>query len=326
MAPRSPLITAIGIGLETTPGTAVARTVWIIPVSVSGFVEQPTYKNVDTLRAGVGAGPSHSDVIRLNTALAGRIVVPFTYDGLGLLLTTAMMSAVATTGGGPYTHAYERGTTIQHLTIELIRGDSARSELLVGCSIPSFKITGQQGKEVMLDLEVNGFKADADRAAAGSPTFVAFAALGTNIAAEDDAGDLNWNSVNHPMHRSFTLNVDNGHKEIRKVGSRTVVSVIRATPAVETLTVARLEDGDVLYNHHRKNDVAGQDLSIALDGPGNLFAQIILRNARITGYPPQGISAGDGIAENVVWTGYQDGTDSALLIQIINDSSSGVAN
>lgn len=326
MAPRSPLLTAIGLGQESTAGTAVSRTNWLIPISVTGFVEQYDYKTVELLRPGAGAGPDGSAVLRLNNTVSGRFTIPLMYDGIGLLLQALQMAAVSTTGAGPYTHKYERGTTLYTHTIELIRGDSGNSELLVGCFYPSFKIIAQQGKEILLEVEVVGFKADADRSSEGTPSFTAFAALGSNIAAEDDAADLSWNSGTYAMHRSFTLEVMNGWKLVRKVGSRDGVGAIRVSQGKPRLTIARLEDADTLYNNHRKDDVSGQDAQINLTGTGNLSGVILLRNAKPVSYPPQGIRAGDGIAENVVFEGLQDASDTALLLQLINDSSSGTAN
>lgn len=324
---RSPLVTAVGIGAETTAGTPVSRTNWAIPMSVSGFVEQYDYRNIETLRPGVGTGPDPSDVIRQNNTVTGKITLPMTYDGLGLWLLGCMGAAsVVTTGSGPYTHKYNRGTTIHHYTIELIRGDSGVSEVFTGCYFPAFRVVLQQGREATIEIDVVAFKASADRASAGTPTFGSFGALATNIIAEDDASDLGWNSATYVVNRQLTLEVENGFSPVRKVGSRDVVAAIRSSMSPPTMTVARIEDGDTLYNNHRKNDVAGQDLTFALSGAGNLAGTVTLRNARITAYPPQGISSGDGIAENVVWSGYPDGSDNALTIQIVNNSSSGTAN
>lgn len=323
---RSPLVTSIGLGKETTPGTAVSRTNWIIPMSVTGFVEQYEYQQVELLHPGAGAGPDASAVLRLNNAVSGRFTVPLTYDGLGLLLQALQMTTAATTGGGPYVHKFERGSTIQHHTIELVRGDSGKSELFVGAFYPSYKITAAQGKELVLDVEVIAFKANADRASAGTPSFAAFAALAANIAAEDDSSDLSWNSGTYAMHKSFTIEVSNGLKMIRKVGDRNGIGAVRVNQGNPSITVARIEDGEVLYNNFRKNDVSGQDITITLTGSGNRAIQFLMRNARITEYPAQGIKAGDAIAENVVWTGYQDASDTAFLLQVTNDSSSGVAN
>ncbi len=327
MARRSPLTTAVGIAVESTAGTPVSRTNWVIPMSVSGFVEQYDYRTIETLAPGVGSGPDPSAVIRQNNTVTGKITLPLTYDGLGLWLLGCMgAAAVSTTGSGPYTHKYERGTTIHYHTIELIRGDSGQSEIFTGCFFPSFRITAQQGREATIEIDVVAFKASADRASAGTPTFVAFAALATNVIAEDDASDISWNSDTHEVNRQFTLEVQNGFSPIRKVGSRDVVAAIRSSMTSPTFTAARIEDGDTLYDHHRKNDVSIQALTMTLTGSGNLSGSLLLRNARITAYPPQGISAGDGIAENVVWSGYPDASNTALLITLVNDSSSGTAN
>jgi hypothetical protein len=323
MSIRTPLATAVGFAHESTPGTPVSRSVWARPLSVTGFTEIYEYMDIETL-AGLGGFPDIDETLRLNAAVSGKIVLPYTYDGGGLMLNAGMMTTVSSDAGTPYNHDWERGTSVLFRTIEVIRGDSGNSEIFSGCFVPGFKINFPQGKMATIEYTVIGFKATADRTTAGTPSYVAFADLETNAVATQDSSDFTWNSASYDVHRSFAVEVTNNLSLVRKTSSRFGISAVRGRRGKVVVSASRLEDGDALYNAHRNGTQS--DLQIDLTGTGNLAGQFLLRGAKPVGYSPGGLQPGEGIQEGLNWMGHGSASNSGLRLRLTNDSSSGTAN
>jgi methyl coenzyme M reductase beta subunit len=102
MASTLPFKTAIGIGIESTRGTAVARTNWV-EVQSAEFTETATYERFPVMQAVWGGSRQVSHIT--TKQVVGTLTVPLQYQGIGILLKN-LMGAVATTGSspGPYTH------------------------------------------------------------------------------------------------------------------------------------------------------------------------------------------------------------------------------
>ena len=83
MASTLPFKTAIGLGVESTRGTAVSRTNWL-EVQSAEFTETATYEKFPIQGSTWGGSRQVSYITRKQ--VTGSIVLPLQYTGSGLLL------------------------------------------------------------------------------------------------------------------------------------------------------------------------------------------------------------------------------------------------
>ena len=325
MAVTQGRLTTVGIGKESTFGTAVSRTNWLKVDTITGLTEVQSIEPIPHLRHGGSTNPAFVDYHAGDVALEGSMGGPLLYDGCGLLIQTAFGAAVSSSGAGPYTHTYNLGTNVDSLTLEIIRGTSGNSEILVGCCIRTFSIIIEQGKYARWEADFICQKANADRSSAGTPSFTAFngANLVGNSIKGHQAAALSGTSAAYAIHSRITYSLDRKLTGIRALGSKYIAEVVAGDYASLSVQVDRMDNGDALYNGHRA--VTQSDLTQAITGTGNLAGTFTARNAVISNDSADIPNAGP-IVERVVFMPFSDDTDNALTIAITNDSSSGTAN
>lgn len=331
MASTLPFKTAIGLGVESTRGTAVSRTNWL-EVQSAEFTETATYEKFPIQGASWGGSRQVSYITRKQ--VTGSIVLPLQYTGSGLLLQQ-LLGAVATTGAGaPYTHTYSLGTLpVDYLTIEKIIGTSGRRELLTGVVVTGGRIRFRRAQVTMMELDISGYKSDG-YAAAGTPSFGAAvqtrAALARHLTASSGSGipfQFNWNS-NHYTAQELTINFDNAVSDVNDMGSFYATDVDQGAERLVTIAAGLRHIGsgsEVLYTDHLGETSA--TLSFAMTGDSsNQTITVTGRNAKITSLPAPPLSGDSRVIIRPTWTLHDGASSGAIDIAVANASSSHSAN
>src|SRR5687768_10402783 len=119
-------------GKEGTPGTLVARSN-ALRIYDAALLERTQSEPIPELYQGGQGDWSHH--VTTGVTAGGDVTMPLCYEGMGFLIENLMGAAPTTTdtgGSSPYTHTYHRGTTVGGLSLELVRGSSATSEIFEG--------------------------------------------------------------------------------------------------------------------------------------------------------------------------------------------------
>lgn len=314
--------TVVGGGIESTWGTAVSRTNWW-PVS-----------QLDPGRAKIREPVPHLGLVDSSSALredelvaeeySPSFTMPVSYnDSTLLMLRYCMGKAPATAGTGvPYTHTYTLGTNEgQGLTLEMLLGTSGQSEVLEGCKVSSWSLSGSR-REAACQLQVTMIAETATKGSAGTPSLPGTAPIKVNPSTH--AGTLGYNS-NTVSLNSFDLSVDWQLERTAVMGSLyTQEPQGGRTPEI-TLTVEvnyRDEDLDDDFIGNVQGDCT---LSFA-PASGNEQLDITVHNARIV-EASKPISNSRGIiTRSFTFRGYGDGTDDGLAIVVTNDNELYSAN
>ena len=190
---------SVGAGAETTYGTAVSRAVWIDALSLDGS-RDPSRASLPVLHLGGGqVSRRHVDGQEV-ASVRWRGVGGYT--GWGMFLKQ-IMGSLATTGSGPYVNTYTLATALPTgLTIELIRGTAANSEVFEGVKLNRMSASISAGGVLEYDMEGLAETA-ATRGTAGTPSGITF-----NPIHSHHAGTFGFNSVNYTVN-SLDFTVDN---------------------------------------------------------------------------------------------------------------------
>lgn len=309
--------TWVGVGEQTAYGTLVARTAWYRVVSISGG--RVTEKEmVQTLAEAAGSWAyRRTYTSRIAVRLTVRLRV--TYDGFGLWWKHAMYSA-STSGTGPYTHTYEMGPDIPAgLTIEVIRGTAAASEVYDSCLITRMDARCVAGDTMELEVELIG-RTSAARSARSTPSVTG----AEDLVLHHHAGTLSWNGRSLRL-REFRFTLDHGLAVRQHLGELTIAQPNPGgmiAPTVEAKLDSDTTDGDGLYQDAHDDDAGDLTLTFA---SGAQSLSFWLYNAKLLESKDTDISSVDVIEHAVRWVGLSDGSDEAAAIVATNASSSATA-
>lgn len=303
---------AVGIGRESTYGTAVSRTNWRPAITFSGNrkLEFRPRPNLRTSSA-TGATPrSHYQVVE---APEGEFELEATYENIGIILRLCL-GAVSTSGSGPYTHDYTIDD-LEAFTLEQVRGNATNSDVFEGCKAKGLTLRGDTESPMRLRVPWRA-ETGASRASAGSPSY----GSGDSPILGHHAGTLGFNSATYTL-VDYEITLDNALIERRNLGS-----LLRPEPA-EGIKSVRLKvtleySTDALQTALLANTQG--DLTLAFTS-GSQSLTITLQNAYI-GMCEEPVGDAGIIRQAVEFVGEGDGTDHGLKITVVNGNSSGEAN
>jgi hypothetical protein len=208
----------LGIGEESTWGTAVSRTNWKDMVSM-GLRRTISKRPVPELgRYGQASSNHRYDYIE-NDFAGGPLSFVVSYNDSTLLLLKHIMGDVATTGAGPYNHEFTLASPPPiGLTLEQIRGKHATmdtAEVFEGCKLNGMRMSISAGGLMMIETEV--IAQTSARAAAGTPT----ATSGGERIRHNHAASVSvtWNSNVRPVN-SFSLTLERNLERNQELGSQ----------------------------------------------------------------------------------------------------------
>ena len=313
--PKTSRNAAVGVGEESTYGTAVSRTNWR-PIRPGGSLQRRTVTApIDDMYTGAGFGSPRRAVDADESG--GRVSLMASYTRMGMLLKHALGSLATTgpSGAGAYVHTYTIGALPPGLSLELLRGNATNSELFEGCRVSGFELSVAARGRMTLNLD---FIAETStRPTAGTATFGA----SDDFILHSQAGTLAFNSVAYTL-RSMTLTGDNGLERRDLLGSIKTAEPAEAQNRVFTM-VCEMEDSDDNF-YTAEAAQTETDAVLTFTGSGNNAATITLRNCTVEVSDP--VSARGILVRTVTFYGKPDGTDKALTIAVTNDNSSGTVN
>jgi len=259
----------------------------------------------------------------VQTEVSGTVEMPLMYEGSGVWLKYALGDS-ATTGAGPYNHAYNPNTTnLASFCMKFQRGTGGM-ELFKGLMVSTMTISCAAGEEARLSCDLIGQDSDA-RAGSISPTFGTGAQVlhnqadSTALRYTPDGGSLEQYTL-----RSFEFTLDNKLEDRRTLGS-----LLTSSPAVTDIRdvtiscVADLED-EAIYNHQL--DGTSGTLQIHFQSGADELT-ITLYNAVCMEYSDEVNSVGR-LERSFTFKGLADSTGSgeACKIEVVNGDSSAVSN
>lgn len=306
--------TYIGIGKESTWGTAVSRTNWR---SVEAVALKTTQNHARRRNLLTGGRMSRG---RYNTTISsgGTFSVEATYENVGMLLEWALGSS-GSTGSGPYTHTYSLGTAANGLTVEVIRGNATNSEVFEGATCRSLGINLAADGLMMLAFDAL-CETSAARASAGTPSL----GSGDSPVLGLQTATLSWNSLTFQV-ISMDVSLDNGLDEVRNFGGAGAIRqpVIGERTVTGSFVLEALDSTDAIYAAQRAGTEA--DGSVTITGSGNNVMVINLQNMRLSDVTTD-ISAVGAQQVRISFDTVSDGTNHGLTIVVTNDNATATAN
>lgn len=319
----------IGIGAESTYGTAASRTNWIREASSSinpGLTK--VFAQTFQRNAGPPTPPRTSQA-----APSFEAEFEGSFDFEGILFEALTGAAASTSAGPPYTHTFEpsgtAGQPAKFYTIEQLLGNSGNSRLIRGACLDTLSWNFQPGTLSRISTSWIAQRVDA-AASAGSPTYEA---VPLPRVYWDHIASITWNSI--------TLTSD----EIMGVNLQFSNNLQRRFPANGTIYGGLPHYGDIMrslsvtIDLHYGTTIANafadgadgdtqNDLVITLSGPSNYAGTITARNAFIpdSSNAIVPMSAADVLPYSVDLMARADETDVPWELTITNESSSAIAN
>lgn len=306
---------AIGIGEESTWGTAVARARWERATS-SGLRRTFVREAVGGL--GVN-GPSlnqfHTFTSRNRVGGSLAFFAQYNSYGLSTLLKHAMGTVGTTGAGDPYMHTYQlRKALPTGLTIEVTTADYA--EVFEGCKVNRLILTHDVGALPRVEADIIG-ETSAGPAAAGSPTYVADADYA--YIHQQVGGTLSWNSVEYVIRR-LVVTIDNKLEARDQIGSLSTLEPVRGAHQEVTFAVDIERTVNTLHTAYLAGTASDATFTFAASA-GRSIAYT-LQNAEIFDYdPPANISSVGPLVQRVTFRGFDDGTDEGLGVVLVNKNS-----
>lgn len=303
---------AVGIGEESTWGTAVARSVWR-PLITGSLARQITYTPRPNLQDSTGA-PFKKNHFKESDNVAGSLELEATYENLGVIFYH-LLGAKASTGSGPYTHTYTTAAALPTgLTLEFIRSGANfgdLSEVFEGCKINEATFSISAGGVMTVSLDIIG-ETSAARGNGGTPTF--------NTATpvlHHQASTLTWNSGTYNL-TDMSITYNNALTRRLLLGSANTAQPLRNDFCSCTMSVT-LEVNDQFVVDY-KADTEANDLAITFTGTGNNSLEFDVYQAYITNVSDP-VSGPGIVTQTVDFEAQFTGINEGLRIVNINDNA-----
>lgn len=298
---------------ESTYGTAVTPSISNRVTSVSLSRSQERERTTHLSQSDAAFAVATFDAFE---QAGGSVEMPLFYKGMGMLFKAAIGGTPATTGGGPYTHAFEPTTVLPSMTMSFQRGTGS-VETFEGVMVTSMTISCEAGAEASASFEFIAETASA-RTTAITPSF----GDGAQVF-HHQAGTLDFNGVNYTV-RSFEFTVDNKLERVNNLGSKLTgqpqISDVREVTITATLD---LSDNN-LYNAQLAGTQSDVSLTFTAGGDSMTF---LLRNAKIMDYSDDVTSFGR-IERTVTFFGLADvgAAETAFKLTMVNDNANATSN
>lgn len=314
---------AVGFGVESTWGTAVARSKWI---RTGGNSIGRVAEKGGRLQTGMGGNvvAQRGSYVAADD-VGGGFTVEVGYENMGILWKYLVGdNSPGTTGpsGSEYTHTY--APTNQDpggLTIESIRGrnnaGTTVAEVFEGCKLNTATISVSPGGVLMCSVDSVTGETSAARTTAGTPSYI-----DDTPVLHHHAGTFDWNSNNYTI-RDFSLSIDRRLSRRPQLGSKNSLEHFPAGPMGVSATIT-LEVDDALLAAYLANTTA--DGSIVFTDPAsNNTLTFNLYEAMIASYSDP-VPGSDMILATLSFTCQSDGTNDMLGIVAVNTQSDAIGD
>lgn len=251
--------------------------------------------------------------------VAFDVELEVTLEGMGLLWKHVLWDAATTTGSGPYTHTREiTGTRpTGALTLEIVRGNTGKSDVVTGARITAAEWSCAVGELVKVKLS---FLA---KSAARQNTGTIPSLSGGRLVVKHhklSSAVVTWNSGSYAI-RSFSLKLERGLARNDKLGSLYTGEPPMSDFTDVTCEITRVQADETWRTAHEAGTQS--DLVIGFtDGTRSITWTV--QSAMITACSDP-ISAVGEIMQSATFTALDDDTDPGLKQAEINSQSAGEA-
>jgi hypothetical protein len=275
------------------------------------------WRGRDTLAQG-SAGLRHM-MYEEGVDVAFDVELEATLEGMGMLWKHIIWDASATTGSGPYTH--ERIITGTRptvpLTMEIVRGNSGKSDVVIGARITAAEWSVAVGELVKVKISVIG------KSAARQNTGTIPSLSGGRLVVKHHkmtSAVVTWNSGSYAI-RSFALKLDRKLARNDKLGSLYTGEPPASDFTEVTCEITRVQADEVWRTAHEAGTQS--DLVIGFtDGTRSITWTV--HSAMITACSDP-ISAVGEIMQSATFMALDDDTDPGLKQVEVNSQSAGEA-
>lgn len=308
---------AIGMGVETTFGTAVARANWLTLVGSYSLVETPIITRPRTLRRSSMFGLTAPVVHRTESEI--KLNGELQYDFIGPLIRGALGTS-SSSGPGPFDHTYAPAYPLPSYTFEVETGNGSDSRVVNGCVSNSLALTFKPGAIASYQSDWIARQVVAPTSK-GSPTY----ATTTPVVLAEHMG-ATWNSVTLTTELfGATLTIANNLSRSFPVGTQ--VTALPHTAERKVTCQLELEYGSVIASAFQTAALAGtqSDLVLTITSSPNVMV-LTMRNAFVQGNAIPAVGGTGPLMYTVTLEGVADLSDPAIDVVITNASASAVAN
>lgn len=321
----------LGIGSESTYGTAVAAAFWT-PVVRNTVKRMRETKQVPHLggisyTAVNSIAPLQRDSGVLEDNVGGDIefVPTFDHKSTSLLLVHCFGKTPTTAGAGPYTHTYTPGmhATASHLgaTLRSLHGYHSSvnpEEVFEGCLVNSWEFAVKAGEFASISMNIIGETSGGLAAQSGTPIMVASEEIQGN-----HVGTLEWNSLSITM-LSMKVKMDKKLSRRKQLGSL-LTDKPQPTAPYEITFEAEIELTSAAgYAAYLASDQA--DGTITITGTSNNSLVITLYNMKLESFDKP-IDRSGILVQRVMGRCYTTsaGTELGMKWVLTNNNASAVA-
>ena len=315
--PKLGFRSSVGIGVESTYATPVARAVWFPLISES--MKVITKKSPrPTLAESTGSRNRRSHALMSKEA-GGTIELLVTYEGAGLLIQAATGGTPATTGptGSIYLHKYTLASGLPSLTIEVVRGNGA-AEVFAGCKVSKLTLKAAQGGFLRATLEIIAQDSEG-RVSAGTPSYTTSRDL---VITFPQCGTVGWNASTYPW-TSFEVSVDNKLTRRPLAGGGLLTAEPAPADFCDVMVKAELEwIDDSLWTAHHADTSA--DLTMVCTGTGSRTLTIKANTSNVEEVSDPINTAGI-IKQSATWRSEMDSGSEGFEVWVENEQSDALA-
>lgn len=312
---------AVGIGFESTEGTAVAAALWARLASLSLTVVS-TRSRIDDLSLG---DLSYLKARYLESVeVSGSMEILCYYQGGALtsFLRACIGGTWATTGSGPYTHTLSPGAEPPAVTFRTARdtlsstGALQRGDVIAGARVTSATLSVQTPG--IARLSINFVAMSSTPGSAPTPSLTDH----TTPVLSHAANRWQWNSVDYTP-RSISLDLENAVEGLRAFGSASITGSAVTGVRNARMTVTRYKDSDNWPDAQTAGTESDGDITFT---SGTDQFRINIYNAQIPEAVTIAAQSVGLIEESAIFEARDDGTDPPVEFIVVNDDASAEAS
>ncbi len=306
----------LGVGVEGTWGTPVARTNWLPMVSM-GLRRLITNKAEPDMGRLAAVSTMHRFPYVESDFAGGPLSWVACYDDSTILLLSHMLGLVATTGpvSTKYTHDVKLASPVPiGLTLEQISGTgngvlTSMAEVFEGCKFASGKLSLTAGGLLMVEGEIIA-QTSAGLVAAGTPTYSS-----GNRIKHNQASGVSLNGTARAVN-SVSISIERQLQRNQEVGSlftsEPYEDGLEVTVELRTKWQADAFDTVLLSGSQA-------DLTIPFTGSGDNSLLITVHNCQVDDVQ-RDVSSRGAIEQVIKLRAYQDATDQGLSLAFGNSN------
>ena len=306
---------AVGIGFETTEGTAVAATRWARLASLSLNVVS-TRSRIDDLSLGSTSYLKARYLEQVEVSGSLEILCYYQGGALTSFLRACIGGTWSTSGASaPYTHTLEPGAEPPAITLRTARdtlsssGALQRGDVIAGVRITSATISASTPG--ILRLSVNFLAMSSTPGAAPTPSLTDH----TTPVLSHGANRWRWNSVDYTP-RSISLDLENAVEGLRGFGSSSITGAAVTGIRNARMTVTRYKDSDNWPDAQTAGTESDGDITFT---SGTDQFRLNLYNAQIPEAVTIAAQSVGLVEESAIFEARDDGTDPPVEFIVVND-------